>query len=106
MQNGFRYHVAEFNNQVVGVIGIKNNNHLYHLFVSEAHHKKGIGRLLWAVARDACIAAGNSETFIVNSSRYAQDFYKKLGFVAQSEPQERNGVVSIPMRFSVGNVDA
>ncbi|WP_455365881.1 GNAT family N-acetyltransferase [Kaarinaea lacus] len=100
MKNGFRYHVAELNDRVVGLIGIKNNNHLYHLFVSEAHHNKGIGRQLWVVARGACIAAGNRDGFTVNSSRYAQKFYELLGFVAQSQPQERNGMVTIPMKLT------
>ncbi|WP_455221178.1 GNAT family N-acetyltransferase [Kaarinaea lacus] len=101
MNNGFRYHVAESDDRIIGIIGIKQGSHLYHLFVDEAYQKQGIARQLWYVARDACIAAGNNKEFTVNSSRYALGFYEKLGFVAQSAPQERNGVVAIPMKLTL-----
>ena len=100
MRNGLRYHVAESKNQIIGLIGIKHESHLYHLFVNEAYQKRGIARQLWHIARDTCIAVGNNDGFTVNSSRYAQEFYEKLGFVTRSDPVERNGVVAIPMKLT------
>ena len=103
LQSGFRYHLAEIEGQVVGVIGIRDNNHLYHLFVASEYQRQGIARKLWQVALEACLETGNPGKFTVNSSKYAQVIYEKLGFVAQSEPQERNGVVFIPMQLVISN---
>lgn len=99
IHSGFRYHVAEMGKQVVGVVSVKNNSHLYHLFVAEKHQRKGIASRLWQVAMEACLCKGNSGGFTVNSSKYAQGVYEKLGFVAQSGPEEKNGVVFIPMKL-------
>ena len=101
LRNAFRYHIAEINDRVIGAIGIKDNSHLYHLFVSENHHRKGVARKLWNTAKETCIANGNNEGFTVNSSKYAQEVYEKLGFVAQSGQQERNGVVTTPMKLKI-----
>jgi GNAT superfamily N-acetyltransferase len=103
IESGYRYHVAEIDGQIVGVVGVRENRHLYHLFVVEAHHRKGIARQLWKVAMEVCRLAGNRGEFTVNSSRYAKPLYERLGFVTQSGPEEKNGVVSIPMKLTVNS---
>ncbi len=99
IQSGFRYHVAEIGDQVGGVVGVRDNSHLYHLFVAEEYQHQGLAKKLWQVAVRACLSNGNPGIFTVNSSKYALPVYKKLGFVIQSEPEERNGVISIPMKL-------
>lgn len=99
IQSGFRYHVAVISGQIVGVVGVRDNSHLYHLFVAEEYQRQGIATKLWQFALEACLSNGNTGIFTVNSSKYALPVYKKLGFVTQSEPEERNGVVSIPMKL-------
>lgn len=101
--SGLRYHLAEINGNIVGIIGMKDNVHLYHLFVDEYFHRKGIARLLWNTAMKSCKTAGNPGEFTVNSSRYAQRVYESFGFVAQSAPHERNGIVTIPMKLAIAN---
>ena len=95
----YQYHLAEMGDQVVGVVGVRDNSHLYHFFVAEKYQGRGIGRKLWQVAMDTCLSNGNAGEFTVNSSRYALGIYEKLGFVAQSAPKEKSGVVYIPMKF-------
>ncbi len=97
MHTGCRYHVAELDGQVIGVIGMKDNKHLYHLFVAEAQHRKGIARSLWQTAMTTCRSAGYTGGFTVNSSRHTQAVYEQFGFVAQSVSRKRDGVISIPM---------
>jgi len=99
IQTGFKYFVALVDRQIVGVVGIKDNKHLYHLFVAESHQRMGIAARLWQVAGQACIEAGNPGEFTVNSSVFAEQVYIKLGFVVQSEPQVKNGVVYVPMKL-------
>jgi len=101
IKSGCFYFVAEYEGVVVGVIGVKDHHHLNHLFVSEQFHGRGIARLLWNRLKEACLADGSQDDFTVNSSEYAEVIYKKLGFVAQSGVQEKNGVVFIPMKFEL-----
>jgi len=101
MQSGYRYHVAEVNGMLLGVVAVKDNTHLYHLFVAEQYQRKGIARKLWQFAMKECLSKGNTGEFTVNSSAYALGVYKKLGFVAQAGPKETNGVVFYPMKLVI-----
>ena len=86
---------------IVGIVGIKDNKHLYQLFVDEDYQRQGIARKLWQFAMQKCLDSGNSGEFTVNSLLYAKAIYEKLGFVAQSGPVERKGVVEIPMKMII-----
>ena len=96
---GHRYHVAEAEGCVVGVVGIRDNSHVHHLFVAEPFHRQGLARRLWDVAREECLATGNPGAFTVFSSRYAVPAYRKLGFVQAGPPETKEGVTAIPMRY-------
>ena len=80
-------------------MGIRDNSHLYHLFVAEKYQRKGIAKKLWQLAMDACLSRGSTGEFTVNSSEYARGVYEQLGFIALSGPEEKNGVVYIPMKL-------
>ncbi|HUE74745.1 MAG TPA: GNAT family N-acetyltransferase [Pirellulaceae bacterium] len=98
-QHGYRYHVAEAEGSLAGVVATRDESHLYHLFVAEKYQGRGLATRLWHIARDACLAAHDCCEFTVNSSRYAVGFYEKLGFVRQADFQDDRGVVSIPMKI-------
>jgi GNAT superfamily N-acetyltransferase len=100
LESGYRYHLAEADGVLVGVVGTRDNKHVYHLFVAESHHRQGLAKVLWRRAREDCMAAGNPGEFTVNSSRFALPFYKKLGFVEISSEQNREGVVFTPMKLN------
>lgn len=104
-QDGYRYHVAEAEDTLAGVVATRDNRHLYHLFVAEPFQGRGLATQLWHVARDACLAVQNTPDFTVNSSRFAVGFYEKLGFVRQAEFQEHGGVISIPMKLITETAD-
>lgn len=102
LRAGFRYHVAEEDGVMAGVVGVRDDNrHLYHLFVAEPFQRQGLARQLWEVAKEACLATGNPGEFTVNSSKFAVQMYQRLGFVETGPPWERDGVVAIPMRLSL-----
>ena len=100
LASGYEYHVAEDDGVLVGVVGVRENIHLYHLFVADDYGGRGLARELWRVARDACREAGNVGEFTVNSSRFAVGMYRKFGFVQTGQPETRDGVTSIPMRLA------
>jgi GrpB-like predicted nucleotidyltransferase (UPF0157 family)/GNAT superfamily N-acetyltransferase len=85
--------------ELVGVIAIRPVCHIALLFVDKLYHRKGIARLLFQVViNDSSIVCGH-DGITVNSSPYAVDAYRRLGFVSLSEEQELNGIHFIPMRY-------
>lgn len=97
---GFRYHIAESDQTIVGVVATRANSHLYHLFVAASRHRSGLGRRLWRIASEASRAAGHQGDFTVNSSRFAVGFYERLGFRRDGAAHTVEGVISFPMRLS------
>ena len=101
IQSGYRYHVAETDSQVVGVVAVRDNVHLFHLFVAEQYQRRGIATQLWKVAKTVCLNEGNPGEFTVNSSSFARDVYEKLGFISCSDPQEIDGILFYPMKMKL-----
>lgn len=95
----YRYHVAEAEGALAGVIGMRDGGHLYHLFVAEPFRGQGIAARLWGRARAEAVAQGNPGRFTVNSTRYAVPVYERLGFVAADALQVREGLAYLPMRM-------
>lgn len=97
VSDGFRYHVAETSEGPIGFVGVRDNKHLYHLFVARPFHRQGLGRRLWEAAMSECRAAGNTGNFTVNSSNNAVAVYEHFGFVRSAPMQNNNGVFFNPM---------
>ncbi len=92
----YRYWLAEDNQGLAGVIAVKGQNHLYHLFVAERAQGQGLARKLWASLLANC---PEQDEFTVNASLYALPMYQHLGFVAEQGQRERMGIVDVPMRL-------
>jgi GNAT superfamily N-acetyltransferase len=99
-QDNFRYHVALRGDELLGVVAVRDNTHLFHLFIRETEHGRGLGRRLWELARDEAIARGNPGSFTVNSAQRATGLYLRLGFVPAGSPVEHDGIVDVPMRWT------
>jgi GNAT superfamily N-acetyltransferase len=99
--DGYQYHVAEDESGIIGVVGIKNNSHLYHLFVSDPHQGQGISKKLWEHAKGVCLQNGNKGVFTVNSALNAKNVYLKLGFSPTGDIQEKLGIKNIPMKIDI-----
>jgi GNAT superfamily N-acetyltransferase len=99
---GFRFHVAEIDGTLVGVVAIRDDCHLHHLFVTARHQGRGIGRALWQRALADCRRRAQPARITVNASAFAVPAYLQLGFVplgvARPAP---NGIVTTPMAFNV-----
>lgn len=95
---GYRYHVAEDPEGIAGVVGTRDNRHLYHLFVADRVGGTGLGKRMWHTALAACREAGHTGDITVNSSRYAEGFYRKLGF-ERERTRCREGIITIEMRL-------
>ena len=86
-------------NELVGVVALRDNSHLYHLFVAQAHQGKGLGRSLWQSVKQAAFRAGNAGRFTVNSSLNAIPAYERFGFIPSGPKVEKHGVAFVPMQL-------
>jgi N-acetylglutamate synthase-like GNAT family acetyltransferase len=89
--------VAILEQEIIGIIEVQNGNHIALLFVDDRYHKNGIAKNLVSLS----IKRAKVTDIGVNSSPYAVDIYKKMGFEQLDEEQEREGIRSIPMKKSI-----
>ena len=82
-------------NSLIGTISMREPQHIGGFFVKADYHRKGIGRSLFeTMCRDY-----NVQEFTVNSSPYAVEVYKHLGFKAADDEQNVNGIRFVPMKY-------
>jgi GNAT superfamily N-acetyltransferase len=94
----FRHWVACDQDQVIAVAGLRDNAHLYHLFVAREWQGCGVGRTLWQHVMAAALTPGNPTTrFTVNSTVHGQPFYERVGFTVTGPLTQRDGMVYTPM---------
>ncbi|MEJ7804626.1 MAG: GNAT family N-acetyltransferase [Telluria sp.] len=96
---GMAYYVAEKEGAILGFIAIRDNKHIFHMFVDKAHHRQGVATALWCAARAAALAAGNPGAFTVNASNYALPVYEAMGFMRTGPVQYKNGIYYNPMQL-------
>ncbi|MBR1471508.1 MAG: GNAT family N-acetyltransferase [Lachnospiraceae bacterium] len=114
----YRMYVAKDGDAVVGMITLREHNHISLLFIDARYQHCGIGRALIGCVMDylcgrEVLPLDNEEQKIldllyekddgdfctVKSAPYALGFYQKLGFVQQGDAEENEGIISIPMRL-------
>lgn len=88
------YGAFDENNKIIGVIATKDNTHIALFFVDGKFHRQGIGRELFNKVK----SLNSMGFFTVNSSPYAHEIYRHLGFVDTNIEQCINGLKFYPMR--------
>jgi len=99
----YLYLVAEEHDKLIGFIALRDNAHLFHLFVEPRFQRQGVARALWNQAHQAALQSGNLGEFTVNSSMMAIPVYERFGFVAAGEPVMTHGIAFLPMRLRMRN---
>lgn len=86
---------------LLGVIATRNEgSHIALFFVRKEYHGQGIGRRLFEHILSLC-----ENSFItVNSSPYAVNIYRRLGFVETDTEQLTNGIRYVPMKYTKPSV--
>ena len=74
---------------------MRDCQHIADFFVDAAYHRRGIGRQLFEAMRQDY----DRQVFTVNSSPYAVEVYRHLGFVPTDAEQLTDGLRYVPMRF-------
>ena len=94
--------VAKFNSEIIGLLEIKNYDHISLFFIKKEFQGKGIGRNLFEYyLREIKQKNCDIRTISVNSSIYAEKIYIKLGFKKINEIQEKNGIKYLPMEYKI-----
>lgn len=90
--------ISRVQDQVVGMIEVREYHHVSLLFVAPEFQRRGIAKELLHRALLLCHANEPKLAKIsVNSSPYAVPIYEKLGFCRTGEQQVSNGISFIPM---------
>lgn len=90
-----RFYGAFEGDELVGTLCIREPQHIGGFFVRAGYQGRGIGRQLF----DAMRQDYEEQVFTVNSSPYAVEIYRHLGFVPTSTEQVTDGIRYTPMRF-------
>lgn len=96
----YHYQLGYVGDELVGVIAVREQRHVFHLFVAAKYHRQGHARQLWHAARDAALQAGNRAGFTVNAARVAVPVYQRFGFVITDALVEEHGIAYQPMRLA------
>lgn len=88
------YGAYDENNKIIGVIATKDTTHISLFFVNGKYHRQGIGRKLYEKVK----SLNKKGFFTVNSSPYAHEVYKHLGFIDTDEKQCVKGLTFYPMK--------
>jgi len=99
--NGKSYfYIAKCNNEIIGILEVKNKDHISLLFVKKEFHGKGVGKKLFENYLETLKQDNiGIKTITVNSSFFAEKIYSKMGFIKIDEAQERDGIKYIPMEY-------
>ncbi len=96
--------VAEVGGILVGMIDIRDGNHVALLFVDKSYHRHGVAKdLLRAALKESRGTAPDLERVTVNSSRYGVPAFEKLGFRQTGPERDVNGIAFIPMAMRFEN---
>ncbi len=88
---------AYLENSLIGVIALRSHgSHIALFFVDGAYHQRGVGRALFNTA----LQNSSAKKITVNSSHYAIDIYRHLGFVPLGPEQSAAGLRYMPMTYT------
>lgn len=94
--------LAESGRGIIGVIEIREDDHVAMLFVEKSHQRKGIAKELLLRSIEICgKRKPDINRITVNSSPNAFGAYQKMGFKGSRDEKVVNGIRFIPMELSL-----
>ena len=90
-----------YENEIAGVISTRDVSHISLFFVDKKYHRKGIAKALFSEVLTELKQNPDVTKITVNSSPYAVEVYKKLGFNQTGEKQEKDGIIFVPMEYII-----
>jgi len=100
---GQRFHLAFVDGVLAGIAAVRDDRHVFQLFVGTRYQGRGIARKLWHRLRRDCMRRAGTRVFTLNAALAAVPVYLRLGFVRDDDPRRKPGkVLSMPMIFRAG----
>ena len=99
LRGEYKLFVAEEKENLVGLISLRNGNHISLLFVEERYHRKGIGTALIRYLHEYMLQNTAYDRLTVNAAPYGIPFYHKIGFQDTGDTTTKDGITYIPMEF-------
>lgn len=87
--------------ELIGMITIRDKNHISLLFVEGDYHRHGVGKALVDFAAMYVRDEEGLDMLTVNSSPYAVDFYHRLGFKDIKGEIVKDGIRITPMELKL-----
>ena len=95
--------VAVVDERLAGVVQVRDDTHITWLYVDKSRHRSGIGReLVVSAAREIRRRTAEADAITLNSSPYALEIYRRMGFVADGPETVRDGMRFTAMRADIG----
>lgn len=98
LQHQLKMWACKENDIIIGILATRPPCHISLLFVDKKHHKKGIARTMLNEMINYYKSDGSYSEITVNSSPYALEVYRRLGFEDINAEQTVNGIRFIPMK--------
>jgi GNAT superfamily N-acetyltransferase len=85
---------------IIGIIEMRDGNHISLLFVDKAFHRQGVAKMLMDTAiENAKLKNPDISNIQVHSSPYAVAIYERFGFHPNHDFQVANGIRYLPMEM-------
>lgn len=98
--SNFLFYVARADTKLAGFVALRDNSHLFHLFVAKPYQGKGLSKQLWNLVKLQAVQKGNQGVFTVNASLNAIPVYEKFGFITKGGVQQTHGIAFQAMQFT------
>lgn len=93
----YQLFVAVSGGVIIGIISLRDNNHISLLFVDSKYHRQGVGSGLISKLAEYLYCEMGQTSMTVNAAPYAVEFYHKVGFEDTGEEQVSAGIRFTPM---------
>lgn len=101
----YHMYVATHNEKIIGMVSLRDKNHISLLFVDETYHRRGIGRRLIDTIGAFSKTEYGKNDITVNAAPYGFGFYKKIGFFSTSPLINNDGIKYISMKKKIGETN-
>jgi GNAT superfamily N-acetyltransferase len=99
---GQRFHLAFVDGVLVGVAAVRNDSHVFQLFVGTRYQGQGIARRLWERLCRDCVRRAGTRTFTLNAAPGAVPVYLHMGCEIDHDPARVLGkIIAVPMIYRV-----
>lgn len=93
--------------KIIGIMGMRSSRtHINLAFTKKEYHRRGVATAIFNYLLEDILKENPSlKEITLNSAPYGLPFYLHLGFVPQSEEQEKDGIRYTPMKYIIKKSD-